>query len=87
VSRRHPFYCWQDVVYLGRRCNTAFAHAEPGPLVVGEAYMVARCVFGRDINGERRACVQLAGVASVLLENGRRSRSYAADNFALKPPV
>jgi hypothetical protein len=43
---------------------------------------VVRCVFARDILGHRIPAVQLADVRGVLLETGRRSRSYAAENFA-----
>lgn len=81
MPRRHPFYCWQDVVYVGRRCNRTFAHAETAPLTVGNTYTVAKCVFARSITGERIPAVQLAEVAGVLLETGERSRSYAAENF------
>lgn len=85
MARRHPFYCWQDVIYLGRRCNRTWGHAERAPLVVGQTYIVARCVWAKDINGERVPCVQLYDVPGVLLEDGIRSRSYAAENFAAAP--
>ncbi len=79
----HPFKRGDALVYLGPRSNRTWGSAEPSSLVVGKIYKVESVVWASATDGELVPAVRLLGIRSVVLETGRASRSYAADNFQL----
>jgi hypothetical protein len=83
---RHPFKSGDEIRYLGPRSNRTWGSMQASGLAVGKIYKVENAVWATATDGELVSAVRLVGVLSVTLENGRTSRSYAADNFALVAP-